>query len=95
MTECVTSRLLAHELGFGLSLKRHDGDLFGFVTYLWQYKNIFLMILFIRYSLWIDIHIHEVGTSDTEKSRIFCNEQVALLVGDVENGISIQLKWSA
>lgn len=76
-------------MGFCLSLKQHDCDPFVFATYLWQYKDLFFMFLFNKISLWIALHLHEVGTSDTETRRTFCDAKGAFIVGDVEKGISI------
>lgn len=60
-----------------------------FVIYLWQYKDIFFMFLFNKISLWMTIYFHEVGTSDTETKRTFCDAKGAFLVGEVEKGMSI------
>lgn len=52
------------------------------------------MFLFNKISLWITIYFHEVGTSDTEMRRTFCDAKGAFLVGEVEKGISVSLQWS-
>lgn len=51
--------------------------------------DIFFMFLFNKISLWMAIHLYEVGTSDTETRRTFCDAKGAFLVEDVEKGISI------
>lgn len=73
-------------MGFCLSLKQHDCDLFVFVIYLWQYKDIFFMFLFNKISLWITIYFHEVGTSDTETRRTFCDAKGAFFSGRGREG---------
>ena len=44
------------------------------------------MFLFNKNSLWIAIHLHEVGTSDTETRRTFCDAKGAFYSGRHREG---------